>query len=256
MVVVCVLVLTDATSLAHWGGSVLAHNAQWASARGYTLMVKPFERNTWEVPIRVKDVLETSSCDSIMYLDADAIVANASWDIPTFDGDVLFTAHPDGSINTGVFFVKNTRTTHCIFDWWSDFGNKSCAEGAQWPEQTCAQRIPSLWTSAHLTRNMTLNYPVPIFDAKTYLQLPAVMQACTRSQAICHPYGIRFWCKHRREERESVTECMQRAREYLFSPYSRRPAAATRDVRVGSDDPWEVRGAGQRPKRDFSPPAP
>jgi hypothetical protein len=214
----CVVSLTDASSFNDWSNHVHLHNAHWALSRGYTTVLNTYARSTWEIPMQVNKLLHTSTCEQIMYMDADAIVANVSWSIPEYgnEADVLFTSHKDGTINSGVFFVNNTKTSRRVFEWWSTFGNKTCAKFTQWPEQTCAQKIPSIWQSTKISQNLALNYPVDIFQARHYEELSKLMQECIRTKTICHPYGVKFWCKHRKKNDESLKMCTRKARLHLF----------------------------------------
>lgn len=218
MIKSCLLTLMDSSSFQSWGRHVYARNTGWALAHDFTPILQKYYGSTWEIPIRVNELLHHGGCSRIMYLDGDALISNISWNFPSFTDDILFTSHnANMAINTGVFFVSNTRVSRQIFDWWSNYGNLSCSKVAQWPEQTCAQKIPSIWNSTRVRQDPSINYGVDIFKAKDYPGLSQVMQKCVSTQNICHPYGTKFWCKHRREKNDTLTMCMHKARVHLFS---------------------------------------
>ena len=81
----CVLSMLDANSYTSWAHLPLRRMVMWAELRGYKIIVKAWcaRHNTWCIPLGVSDALaEYSDCSVVLYLDADAVVANMSFEVP------------------------------------------------------------------------------------------------------------------------------------------------------------------------------
>lgn len=119
------------------------------------------------------------------------------------------------AINSGVFIVQNTDEARRLMRWWVAFGNRSCSKRVAFPEQACAEKMRRHWGSEmDVVGYRTLNTPVKVSATPT-----AALRACMadRRNGVCHPLGVRHFCKHRETSINATSRCVHRIRWQMFS---------------------------------------
>jgi len=137
-----------------------AINEKYCEDKGYTYHVETDAekiRNsidtrafTWYKPFLLLDVLKEHNPDYVLFLDADAIVADDSYRIEDFiiEGkDIVVTKdYGPSSMNAGVILIKNTEWVKWFLQRWYDIcdeleGGKPLRKGfysnGLWHDQTC-----------------------------------------------------------------------------------------------------------------------
>ena len=226
----CAVTIFDDVSRAEWGHLTLARTARWAERNGYKLHVRPFcgtAVGTWCIPRRVLEVLEEGACSVVLFLDGDAVVSRLSWTLPAPRRPFTFATHDEnastGVVNSGVFLVINSAETRRLMQWWVAYGNRSCSRSASFPEQACAERLRHRFGGqvVDVVGHRALNTPVKISASGSAAAFAQCM-ADGRNR-VCHPLGVRHFCKHHSQSLNATTQCIHRIRRQMFARLAAMP---------------------------------
>lgn len=134
-------------------------NSTYAAKKGYQYYVETDESKihskiegsalTWYKPFLISEVFDVFNPDYVLFLDADAIVADDTYNIEQFideNYDIICTEDYGPSLlNAGVLLLKNSEwTKNFLKTWWEtgltlEGGNgvKGFYKNALWHDQTC-----------------------------------------------------------------------------------------------------------------------
>jgi hypothetical protein len=161
-----------------------AINNKYCEEKGYiyhvekdTLKIKENTKDravTWYKPKFILEVFETHNPEYILFLDADAIVCDSSFNIQDFisdDFNILCTEdYGPSKLNAGVFIMKNTQWTKNFLQKWWDISDeleggvdneKGYYNNGLWHDQTCfghlMDTLPDIKGNIKLIDNNVLN---------------------------------------------------------------------------------------------------